>query len=749
MRILVHVSISPEELAVLVPNALRSVPLSRASSPGSDLASIPVRPPRPRNLARQLLEGDALKADAKRFLSRRKSALPEDWTLEGILTVEQALAAVGVPGGTFLGLLRFSADLQADRLQGRTWIETRWWGYLRRRLTTSAGVAFVRAVADGLDEVRHLVEDADYHDRQGFTDLLRVLGVRTGVDIIAHPRLAEKPLWEYAILLAARVRRWNRTHSGTHRRVVPLDFHLGGTMVFLRDRQAEPTLLDLRTAVFQHGAPLAPALDAWLRRSQELSGSSLLKITIPSGADPREWVWSAGQALIQDARPERLARLAACERGLIDLVRREEAAREQAAQAVEHSLRELLERELPASRLLEAPIPKAPPVASEAVPAPRSRAATESVVPATVMAPFDSLQLPEMDLEPESRPTVRLPPRPAPVANPPRVGAKPVPATLESGSEKAVPEPPRPPVSDPLALAMADYETSTQLRVMGPPSGEGEQPELVQLLDSAPLDALPVGFDLVDLERQASQLEECLRTGFTPTGRQWVEQFRGLLADARVREFLRFPSDWIGGLRDLLTSGDTWILAGMEDLIRYIYPRASRSMDLEFRYHQRQGDPSPSRTGWDWTVLRLICLAVAETASRQGDPEFAPTPLVTLRRWQSFSRARDLPTHTQGWWSWLAEEVDVRSESAHSHSFEVRSAAELSLWRERYVKPWLAIPSDSNLSKLGPWARMPLHHLRQDPQPSAERWASRLAMLGQLLEEAKEDMLQELSTGPI
>jgi len=140
---------------------------------------------------------------------------------------------------------------------------------------------------------------------------------------------------------------------------------------------------------------------------------------------------------------------------------------------------------------------------------------------------------------------------------------------------------------------------------------------------------------------------------------------------------------------------------------------------------------------------------VAETASGQGDPEFAPTPLVTLRRWHSYSRSKDSLPHSAAWWNWLAEEVDVRAEAVYRRPFQVRAAAELSLWRERHVKPWLAIPSEASLVKLGQWARMPVHSLRQDPSPSAERWASRLSMLGQLLEEGKEDLLHDLAYGPL
>lgn len=734
--------VQPEDLARVILGALTNVPPSRSQNPEGEPNAVPVRPPRPRNLARQLLEGgDALKADAKRFLSHRRGGVPSNWTVDGIVEAEEALAAVGVPVGTFLGLLRFASDLQDDRDIGRTWAERRWWGLLRRRLASSSGIVLVRSVADGMEVVRHLVEDADPPTQQGFTDLLRLVGARTGLDVIAQPRLADKALWEFAVLLASRTRVWNRSHALSARTITPIDIYLGGVMVFAKDRQAEPSLAELRSSVFQTGAPLAPALDSWLRRLQEIPGSSLLRIEFAASSDPRDWLWSTAEQLVLDARPERLARLAACERGLIDLARRDEATREATAQAMEREVRQLLVRELPESRLASATTLVAKP-APLPMPVPKVRPASSVSRPPPVEAMVqDPAPVATRAAEPA---TVRLPPRPVAAASAP--SRKP---TVAAAAPE--PAPVFVPLSDPLSLAMQEYETSTNLRTITAGGGFESTPPvpLVGSADLVTLDGLPVGFDLSDLERQAAQLEECLRTGLTPSGRQWIEKYRGLLGDARVREFLRFPAEWIGGLRDLLSSGDPWILAGMEDLIRFLYPSHARSSDIEFRYNHRTGDPSPSRTGWDWVVLRLLALAVAETASGQGDPEFAPTPLITFRRWQGFSKARDLAPHTPSWWSWLAEEVEARGESMYRRPFQVRAAAELSLWRERHVKPWLAIPSESSIASLGAWARMPGLSLRQDPNPSTERWASRLSMLGQLLEETKEDSLRELAVCPL
>lgn len=740
-----NVPVSPEEMERVVRGALGTVVVSRPIPQDGEPSSIPVRPPRPRNLARQILEGDALKADAKRFLSRRRDSVPYFWSVDGILDAEQALAAVGIPGGTFLGLLRFSADFQDDRQMGRTAAERRWWGLLRRRLASSSGIALVRSVADGMELVRHMVEDADVTTQQGFTDLLRLLGARTGLDVIGQPRLAEKALWEFAVLLASRTRTWNRSHPQEPRRIVPLDFLTGGTMVYMADRQCEPSLAELRAAVFQTGAPLAPALDAWLRRLQEIPGSSLLRIPMALEHDPRIWVWTVGQQLSSDARPARLARIAACERALLDQARREEATREAAAVAIERSIRQILERELPASRLSPAPAAPEPAKAAAEVPPPPPEPppSLASVAPTFLDGGFDPATRGADPVVAAS--TATLPPRPPAAPPPPRLVRGRSAPTADPAPVTARVEPAALTDSSSLALAMQEYETSANLRTITLPI---QGLDVVDLVPGG-LDALPVGFDLGDLERQATLLEECMRTGYTPQGRQWVERYRGLLADARVREFLRFPAEWIGGLRDLLTSGDPWILAGFEDLVRYLYPARSRPQELEFRYNQRLGDPGPLRTGWDWVVLRLLALAVAETASGQGDPEFAPTPMITVRRWHALSRARDLEPHTPAWWSWLAEEVDARTEAVFRKPFLVRSGPELSLWRERHVKPWLAIPGEANIASLGSWARMPLHALRQDESPSAERWANRLSMLGQFLEESKEEVLEEIVEAPL
>ena len=735
------VPVSPEELARMVQGIVGRVSTSRPLPQEDEPGSIPVRSPRPRNIARQILEGDALKADAKRFLAHRRESVPSDWTVEGIVEAEQALAAVGIPGGTFLGLLRFAADFQEDREKGRTSVERRWWGLLRRRLGSSSGITLVRSVADGMELVRHLVEEADVSTQQGFTDLLRLVGARTGIDMISQPRLTEKALWEFAILLAARTRTWNRTHPQGGRRIVPLDFYLGGVMVYAQDRQTEPSLADLRSGVFQTGAPLAPALDAWLRRIQDFPGSSLLNIAMPSQADPRAWVWSAGRQMSSDHRASRLARLAACERGLLDQGRREEGAREAAAIAVEQSVREILARELPEARLaVPAPVaaPRPQHAASAFAPAMRDDVLSKAdfvIPPARTLAPAA--------VEPPKQlPPAALPPRPPAASSPRRPGLR---ENKPSDPAPSLVLETHPVASDPLAMAMQEYETSANLRTITLPV----QDLAIYDLNAGGLDALPVGFDVSDLERQASQLEECLRTGYTSYGRQWVEKYRGLLADARVREFLRFPNEWIAGLRDLLTSGDPWILAGFEDLVRYIYPPRARPDEIEFRYNQRLGDSGPYRTGWDWTVLRLLALALAETASGQGDPEFAPTPLVAVLRWHQLSKARELVAHTPAWWSWLSEEVDARTEAVFHKPFQVRAAAELSLWRERHVKPWLAIPSEADIGRLGTWARHPLHALKQDASPSSERWANRLSMLGQLLDESKEDVLKDLVQVPI
>jgi hypothetical protein len=248
---------------------------------------------------------------------------------------------------------------------------------------------------------------------------------------------------------------------------------------------------------------------------------------------------------------------------------------------------------------------------------------------------------------------------------------------------------------------------------------------------------------LLDLERQGRWLSEGWRTGWTPTGHVWAEHFRSLLGDARVREFLRLDADWLGGLRDLLTEPDPWLMAGWEDLVRWLYPARSRLDPLEFRQNHRSGAPA-NLTGWDWTVLRLFSISLAEVASSAREPGLAPSCLVVMRRWQATSVARNVPPHTPQWWNWLSEEVETRVELDGQRRFPPVETIDDN-WKALNVAPWIALPSPASASILGEWVSDPVDALQKDPHPIHERWASRLSMLTQLQEDAKEDALTELA----
>ncbi|MEK7393474.1 MAG: hypothetical protein AAB214_13015, partial [Fibrobacterota bacterium] len=251
-----------------------------------------------------------------------------------------------------------------------------------------------------------------------------------------------------------------------------------------------------------------------------------------------------------------------------------------------------------------------------------------------------------------------------------------------------------------------------------------------------------IGFGLADLERQARWVGDGWKAGWTPTGHVWVEKYRTLLGDPRVREFLRLGPTWIAGLRDLLTDADPILVAGLEDMIRWIYPAKFRPEQIEFRQNQRPGVPV-HRTGYDWAVLRLMALTLAEVASAAREPGLAPSCLVVLHHWQQLSRFRDITPSSPEWWAWLADEVDQRAEAEGERRFPELVAIDDD-WKMRHVAPWIAFPSPVSASILGEWVKNPLEAMKADTHLVHERWASRLSMLTQMQDEAKEESLLEL-----
>jgi len=654
----------------LVENALQGMPQARRAPAANVPSEVPVRPPRERSLVKRILQGDALKADVRRFFRVRGADIPQAWDPDSVVAVEHILShEPGGRPGEFLGLLRFACDLREQETGQSTWSEARLWALVRRRLSSSSGLMLLRSVANAHEILQSLVDDPEPLRRRGFADLLRVLGVRTGRPFLEHPKTIDRPIWEFALILAVRCDQFNLEFRKTGSRPIRcLDLLFGSTAVYLGERGSEPTLPELRSAALQTGSPLGPALDSWARGLAGSPGQTLFPGLGPQ-EDPRHWVWETGRSLVErDGLSDRTGRIAACERALLELASAQESWKEDVALAVHEAFRREIERTIPESR----------------------RQAPPPMDPAPAPAP-----------QPESMELV---------------------ASIGAGSGSAL-----------------LVETGVHAAIAAFDQG---------LFPGETVDGLPtVGFDLLDLERQGRWIADGWRTGWTPMGHVWTDHFRSLLGDARVREFLRLDPDWLGGLRELLTEPDPWLMSGWEDLVRWLYPAQSRADPMEFRQNQRPGMPA-HRTGWDWALLRLFALTLAEVASSAREPGLAPSCLVVVRRWQIQSHRRDLEIRSPQWWGWLADEVDARAESEGKRRFPEVAPMDDD-WRMRHVAPWLAFPSPASAGVLGDWVTDPVAALQSDLHPVHERWASRLSMLTQLQEESKEEALADLLTGPL
>jgi len=656
----------------LVESALQGMPQTRRVPNTGVPSEVPVRPPRERSMMKSLLQGDAMKADVRRFFRVRNTDIPGDWDPDSVVAVEQILSRdPGTRPGGFLGLLRFACDLREQEMGASTWSEAHLWSLVRRRLSSSSGLMLLRSVANAHEILQSLVEDPDPQRRRGFADLLRVLGARIGRAFLEHPKTIDRPIWEFSLVLSLRADQYNTEFRGTGARPVRcLDLLFGTTSLFLRERGAEPTLADLRSATLQTGAPLGPALDSWVRALAGSPGQTLFPGLEPQ-EDPRDWVWETGRSLLdRDGPLDRTGRLAACERALLERARAQETWKEEVALAVHESFRREIDRVLPESRRQ-----------SHSPPAPSISSSSE-----------DHGILVDLDLQQFDRVVQEVPRTP----------------TETVGVQEAI-------------------------------AAFGQK-----VLPGETVDGLPtVGFGMMDLERQGRWISEGWRTGWTPTGHVWADHFRSLLGDARVREFLRMDADWIGGLREVLTEPDPWLMAGWEDLVRWLYPSRGRMEPVEFRQNQRPG-AAAHRTGWDWTVLRLFALTLAEVASAIREPGLAPTCLAVVQRWQILSHRTDLQIHSPAWWNWLSEEVEARSEQEGNRRFPAIGPMDDD-WRMRNIAPWIAFPSPASATVLGEWVRDPVAAIQADPHPIHERWASRLSMLTQLQEDAKEDALAEIA----
>ncbi len=644
----------------LVENALQSMSPTRRAPAAAIHHDAPVRPPRNRSLVRSLLQGDALKADVKRFFRTRQDSLPSSWEVDSVVEIERSLAREpGYKEGGYLGLLRYTCDLFEASRKETTWTENRLWALIRRRLSSSSGLMLLRSVANAHEIMESLIDDPDDARRRGFCDLLRVIGARTGQILLEHPRLIDRSIWEFTLLLTVRADQFNSELRQVSGRVIrPMDLYFGSISVYLRERGTEPVLSELRSAVLQTGSPLGPALEVWVRQLHLSPGVAFIPgLQIPD--DPRIWIWETGASLRQqDGLSDRVGRLASCERAILERSRAFEAWKDDVAMAIEAELRKKIAESLPESRR--------------------------------------------------------------------------IPASVELGSKQSAGTTKTDQKFDPGSSSVMDIQTAIHS------FGSGSWGLLSETSEGIP----NIGFGVPDLERQARWIAEGWKTGWTPTGRVWAEKYRTLLGDSRVREFLRLGPSWIAGLRNLLTEADPLLMAGWEDLIRWIYPAKFRPDQIEFRQNERPGS-SAHRTGYDWTVLRLLALTLAEVASAAREPGLAPSCLVVVRHWQQLSRASHLAPLSQEWWSWLTEEVDQRAEAEGDRQFP--SKVELDEeWKVRYVIPWIAFPSPISAAILGDWVRDPREAILNDTRLVHERWASRLSMLTQMQDEAKEEALFDL-----
>ncbi|QQS03176.1 MAG: hypothetical protein IPK50_12740 [Fibrobacterota bacterium] len=664
----------------LVESALQGMPVKGGIPQVEAFTEVPVRPPRARSLVRTLLQGDALKADVRRFFRVRRHSVPGSWDADPVIGVEQILSRdPSYRAGGYLGLIRFACDLYEGETQHVTWAEARLWSLVRRRLSTSSGLMLLRSVANAHEILQSLVSDPDSSRRRGFCDLLRLLGVRMEQPFLEHPRTIDRPVWEFSLVLSVRADQYNSEFRGTGARTVRcLDLLYGATCVFLRERGCEPTIQDLRSAVLQTGAPLGPAMDSWVRTFAGSAGQSLFPGLVLAD-DPRQWAWQTGEALLgQAGLVDRSGVMAACERSLLERARSQESWKQEVAFAVHREFRTQIEKILPESRRIP-PVLHASAVAQELAPAPvRSNPPATDVSQAMVAPGASSTSFTRAALGLDETQVIQA------------------------------------------AIAAFEYRGNETV------------------------DGLPtVGFGIPDLERQARLVGDGWRTGWTPNGRQWAEHFRALLGDSRVREFLRLDASWVASLRELLTESDPWLMAGFEDLVRWVYPARHRMQPLEFRQTSRPGAVAGQRTGWDWTVLRLLSLTLAEVASAAKEPGLAPSCLVVVRHWQALAMTTELQPTSPEWWAWIAQEVDARTDAEVGRRFPDVATVEND-WRIRHVAPWLAYPSPDSARVLGDWVLDPVLALKSDQNVIHERWASRLSMLTQLQEDAKEESLAEL-----
>lgn len=170
-------------------------------------------------------------------------------------------------------------------------------------------------------------------------------------------------------------------------------------------------------------------------------------------------------------------------------------------------------------------------------------------------------------------------------------------------------------------------------------------------------DAVPASVEAPSLEKtlfRSQFKEKCLAwngaigSGLTPDGKAWWEDF------LRILETM--PGERRAWALRMQENADTALIAGFEDLVRFLYPAPVRPGRLTFSCLDRY--PPDPRDGKDLAVLDMLYSACDECLGASAQP----TALVAVRRWQAQSNARMLPSHSPGWWEWLTQEGAVRAE---------------------------------------------------------------------------------------
>ena len=152
-----------------------------------------------------------------------------------------------------------------------------------------------------------------------------------------------------------------------------------------------------------------------------------------------------------------------------------------------------------------------------------------------------------------------------------------------------------------------------------------------------------------DVGKQTSQMLASLENGATIQGRVWWSDFLTIV-EREDTELQR----WAARMREI--DSPLWI-CGFEDAVRFLYPSAVRPAHLSFHCTDRY--PPEPRENLDIPVVEFLLSACEESlASGARQP-----PLVVARHWQAQTEARMLPSHSPGWWSWIAQEGTRRAYS--------------------------------------------------------------------------------------